>query len=264
MKSLIILFVYLLLLLSLNSKAQGSNFKGFNMQEFLFEGKQARVVFPTQRNANSDWIWRARFWGHEPQLDSTLLAKGFHLVYVDVASLFGNNEAVNRWNRFYEYCRSEFDLNKKVVLEGMSRGGLIIYNWAAQNTDKVACIYADAPVCDIKSWPGGLFKGKGSPADWELCLRQYVLNEETVMDFKDIPINNAANVARAGVPVIHVCGNADEVVPFEENTLPLKKVVRKNREKIKVIVKKGVGHHPHSLKDPAPLVKFILKATGNI
>lgn len=41
--------------------------------------------------------------------------------------------------------------NKKVALEGMSRGGLIVYNWAAQNPEKVACIYADAPVMDFKS-----------------------------------------------------------------------------------------------------------------
>lgn len=26
--------------------------------------------------------------------------------------------------------------NKKVALEGMSRGGLIVYNWAAQNPEK--------------------------------------------------------------------------------------------------------------------------------
>ena len=43
----------------------------------------------------------------------------------------------------------------------MSRGGLIIYNWATANPKKVACIYGDAPVCDFKSWPGGKGKGKG-------------------------------------------------------------------------------------------------------
>jgi hypothetical protein len=29
-----------------------------------------------------------------------------------------------------------------------------------------------------------------------------------------------------------------------------------------VIRKPGIGHHPHSLVDPAPIVKFILNATG--
>ena len=30
----------------------------------------------------------------------------------------------------------------------------------------------------------------------------------------------------------------------------------------KVIHKEKVGHHPHSLKDPAPLVDFVLKHTA--
>jgi hypothetical protein len=36
----------------------------------------------------------------------------------------------------------------------MSRGGLIIYNCAVANPEKVAAIYGDAPVMDFKSWPG--------------------------------------------------------------------------------------------------------------
>ncbi len=35
---------------------------------------------------------------------------------------------------------TEKGLSKKVALEGMSRGGLIIYNWAIANPDKVAAM----------------------------------------------------------------------------------------------------------------------------
>ena len=59
-------------------------------------------------------------------------------------------KAVQRWNSFYKRM-VKAGFNKKVALEGMSRGGLIVYNWAAQNPEKVACIYADAPVMDFKS-----------------------------------------------------------------------------------------------------------------
>ena len=38
----------------------------------------------------------------------------------------------------------QYRFAKEAVLEGMSRGGLIIYNWAIANPDKVAAIYADA------------------------------------------------------------------------------------------------------------------------
>ena len=199
--------------------------------------------------------------GHEPQTDLALLEKGFHVVYVDIAGLFGNDEAVNLWNDYYYYLIDKYNLNTKTVLEGMSRGGLIIYNWAAANTTKVACIYADAPVCDIKSWPGGLYNGKGSKTEWEKCLRVYNLNEESVMNFKNIPIDNAVKIAKAGIPVLHICGAADKIVPYEENTKMLAERFRNAGGKIEVILKEGVGHHPHSLKDPKPIIDFILKNT---
>lgn len=242
---------------------QESIFTGYETREFVFRGHQAKIVFPKESNDQKFWIWRARFWGHEPQTDKALLEKGFHVVYVDVAGLYGNNEAVRLWNQFYKYLRRKYKLNRKAVLEGMSRGGLIVYNWASQNTDKVACIYADAPVCDIKSWPGGLYYGKGSPSDWKACLKVYHLDSQSVLTFNKIPVDNAVKVAKANIPVIHVCGLADEVVPYAENTEKLVENFKEAGGKIELILKEGVGHHPHSLKDPQPIIDFILQNTLN-
>ena len=252
----------LLLLIPCFLYAQKNEFSNYKIEEFTFQGHEAKVVFPTQPNKGRNWIWRARFWAHQPQLDRALLEKGFHLVHVDVTDLFGGPEAVQLWNDFYEHCKKKFKLNQKVVLEGMSRGGLIIYNWAAQNTDKVACIYADAPVCDIKSWPAGLYKGKGSKSRWELCKKAYGLtSDKDVKDFKaGGAIYNAPIVAKAKIPVIHVCGLADQIVPYEENTAIIEKLFQKEGGMIKIIKKEAVGHHPHCLKDPTPIVDFILKA----
>jgi len=149
--------IVLLLLLPFSLSAQKSKFPNHKIEEFIFQGHKAKVAFPIQPNKERNWIWRARFWGHQPQLDQALLDQGFHLVHVDVTNLFGNQEAVALWNDFHTHFKEKYNLNNKVVLEGMSRGGLIIYNWASQNTEKVACIYGDAPVCDIKSWPAGLY-----------------------------------------------------------------------------------------------------------
>jgi hypothetical protein len=240
-----------------------NTWNGFEIIEFKFDGVDAKIVFPNQANQAKNWIWRTQFWGHEPQTDIALLNKGFHLVYVDVVDLYGNKVAVNRLNAFYAFLIKNFGLNKKTVLEGMSRGGLDAYNWASENTDKVFCIYADAPVCDIKSWPGGLGKGEGSKNDWLKCLQAYNLTELTVKDFKDIPINNCVKLAKAKIPLITVCGDADTVVPIDENTNKLAEVYRAAGGKIELIVKKGIGHHPHSLKDPMPIVDFILKNTRN-
>ncbi|MFA6946448.1 MAG: alpha/beta hydrolase [Pedobacter sp.] len=240
-----------------------NTWNGFEIIEFKFNGVDAKIVFPKRANYSKNWIWRTQFWGHEPQTDIALLNKGFHVVYVDVVDLYGNKAAVKRFNEFYSFLIRNFGLNKKTVLEGMSRGGLDAYNWASENTDKVFCIYTDAPVCDIKSWPGGLGKGVGSKSDWEKCLKAYDLTESSVKDFMDIPIYNCIKLARAKIPLISVCGDADNVVPIDENTYILAETYRAAGGEIELIVKKGIGHHPHSLKDPKPIVDFILKHIRN-
>lgn len=243
------------------TKPVQNNWNGFEIIAFKFEGVDAKIVFPQKTDSSKKWIWRIQFWAHEPQTDIALLNQGFHLVYVDLVDLYGNAIAMKRMLNFYTFLIKNFGLNKKTVLEGMSRGGLDAFNWASENTDKVFCIYADAPVCDIKSWPGGLGKGAGSKSDWEKCLKAYNLTELSVKDFKGIPLNNCIKLAKAKISILSVCGDADTVVPFEENSLKLAEIYRNAGGEIELIVKKGIGHHPHSLQDPAPIVDFILNNT---
>ncbi len=234
-------------------------FSRFEQDRFNFEGYPAVVVKPQVPATDNPWVWRARFWAHEPQVDLALLEQGFHLVFVDAPNLYGSPKAVALWNNFYVYLLENYALNAKCVLEGMSRGGLYVYNWASKNTDKVTCIYADAPVCDIKSWPGGMGRGEGSKPDWEKLLDAYGLDEEAAKGYEDIPLFNAYSVAQAKIPVIHVCGALDDVVPMEENTYPLMDLFEKHGSSIHLILKDSVGHHPHSLQDPTPIVSFILE-----
>ncbi|HET9571014.1 MAG TPA: hypothetical protein VFP20_06365 [Bacteroidales bacterium] len=245
------------------SNPTNSKWNGFDILEFKFDGVDAKIVFPIKPNQNKNWIWRTQFWAHEPQVDIALLKEGFHVVYVNVVDLYGGPKSMNRLDRFYEFLIQNFKLNNKTVFEGMSRGGLDAYNWASQNADKVYCIYGDAPVCDIKSWPGGLGKGKGSKNDWEKCLKAYGLTDSTVNEFQDIPINNCIKLAEAKIPLLNVCGDMDVDVPIEENTYKLAEKYRNAGGSIEIIIKKGVGHHPHCLIDPKPIVDFILKTTGN-
>ena len=140
----------------------------------------------------------------------------------------------------------------------MSRGGLIIYNWAASNPDKVAAIYGDAPVCDFKSWPAGRGGGKGSLGTWKQCLSAYGFTEPEAVAYKGNPIDRLAPLAKAGIPILHIVGDADKVVPVKENTDIIEQRYKALGGEIHVIHKPGVGHHPHSLKDPKPIVEFFL------
>ncbi len=239
-----------------------SDWHGFARFDFQHDGRNCIVVTPAEPASGRPWVWRARFFGHEPQADVALLKRGYHVVYCDVANLFGSPQAVEHWNRFYELLTTKHGFAKKTALEGMSRGGLIIYNWSAANPDKVACLYGDAPVCDFKSWPGGKGVGKGSAGAWRDCLKAYGLTEEQALKYDRNPVDQLDSLVKAGIPILHVVGAADEVVPVSENTAIIERRYSELGGLMKVISKPGVGHHPHALKDPQPIVDFIVKHTA--
>ena len=237
-----------------------SSFYGFTDLEFVFKGHTAHLVLPKAAAKGKPWIWRARFWGHEPQTDVALLERGYHVAYCDVSELFGNKEAIELWDSFYKALH-QMGLSKKVTLEGMSRGGVYVYNWAAVNPKKVSCIYADNPVLDLMSWPGGFGKGPGSKKEWELFKKDFgYLTDEEAKASKQSPIDKIALIAKGKYPILHVCGDKDELVPIAENTMLFEKLLLKAGKKITVIHKKEAKHHPHSLPNPEVIVDFILKA----
>lgn len=235
---------------------------GFELHDFQFQGRSAKIVFPKEAAEGKPWIWRARFFGHEPQFDVAMLNRGWAVVYVDSAPLMGSPKSVELWQAFYLYVTGEFGFSKKAVLEGMSRGGLYTTNWAFEYPDEVAAIYIDNPVLDFKSWPGARGKGIGSENDWNDVLKSYGLTEEEALKYPLNPIDNLDGMKRLAerkVGILLVCGDADRYVPFDENSKIFKERYEAVGGPVELILKPGFDHHPHSLKDPQPIVDFALK-----
>lgn len=241
-----------------------SKWMGFNRTDFVLQRRNCLVVEPAIAAAGKPWIWRTEFFGHEPQGDSTLLTKGFHVVYMDLQDMYGAPIALDLMDKFYDYLVQEKGLNDKTVLEGFSRGGLFAFNWAARHPDRVSCMYVDAPVCDFKSWPGGKGKSVGSVNDWEKLKKIYgFASDVEAMEYKGNPVDNLEPLAKAKIPILCVCGETDDVVPMAENISIVEERYKKLGGQIQLIVKPNNGHHPHSLKDPAPIVEFIIKAIAD-
>lgn len=237
-----------------------TDWHGFRRYDFEIDGKAVLIVAPEVPAEDRPWVWHGEFFGHKPAPDIELLKRGFHIVYLRVPDQLGSPTAVANWNACYADVTRRFGLSPKVALVGLSRGGLYCYNWAIANPKKVACIYGDAPVCDFKSWPGGRGKGKGSPRDWKLVLETYGFqNDEEALAYTKNPVDQLAPLAAAKVPLLHVYGDADDVVPWDENTGVIAERYRQLGGSITLIAKPGVGHHPHGLDDSTPIVEFIEK-----
>lgn len=236
-----------------------STWNGFDRYDFEVDGKPVLVVVPRDAAPGKPWVWHGEFFGHKPVPDIALLGRGFHIVAMKIPDLFGAPQAVSHWNVLYNVLTKQHGFSMKPALVGVSRGGLYCYNWAAENPQSVGCIYGDAPVCDLASWPLGTGKGTGNRNETPKLLKVYGADTSEKMLTKALnPIDQLEPLAKAHIPLLHVYGDADTGVPWEENTGVLAARYRKRGGKITLISKPGVGH-VHGLEDSTPIIEFIAR-----
>jgi sialidase-1 len=200
------------------NKPAAGNWKGFEKITFTVDGHPAYYVKPAHALPGNPWVWRSSFPDWHTDIDSILLTKGFYIAYINVDDQYGSPQSLQVWDKFYYYLTTKASLTPRVALEAVSRGALYAYGWAKRNPDKVTCIYAETPVCDIKSWPGGKEKGIGDAALWNQLKAAYHFTEGQAMAYNDNPIDSLEGLASFRVPILHVIGLNDKLVPAVENT----------------------------------------------
>lgn len=212
-----IIAILLFSVCSLTVRAQ-DRWKGFervNVQVNTFNGY---YVKPAHALKGNPWVWRSSFPDWHAEMDSILLTKGFHIAYIDADNLYGHPAAMQAWDGFYVQLTQNVKLSAKPALEAVSRGALYALAWAKHNPDKVSCIYAETPVYDVKSWPGGKGKGVGDTEAWSEFKTVFHFTEQQALAYNDNPIDHLEGLASFKVPVLNVIGLWDKVTPLEENT----------------------------------------------
>ena len=105
------------------------------------------------------------------------------------------------------------------------------------------------------SWPG-----RGQKDLWAGLLAEWGIGDEQAdTTFARMALKALPRLAKAGIPIMAVCGDADRTVPFAANMQPVADAYAKLGGTVELIVKPGCDHHPHSLDDPTPVVDFILR-----
>ena len=238
-----------------------TNWHGYARHDFKVAGHDAIVVVPAKPLPGRPWVWRGEFFGAFAEADVALVKAGWHLAYLKVPDLFGSPKALESWEKFHDAMTKKYGLHPKPGLIGLSRGGLYCMNWAAKHPDKTLAVYLDNAVCDFKSWPGGrplkLGTGKGSAGEWKKMLAAYDFKTDAdAIAFDRNPVDNLLPLAKVGVPLLIVYGDKDTVVPHAENSgLVYDRYKALGGPAVRV-VKPGLDHHPHGLKDVTPVVHF--------
>ncbi|HUT34400.1 MAG TPA: prolyl oligopeptidase family serine peptidase [Planctomycetota bacterium] len=214
---------------------------GAQRLDFVLGGHRAFVILPPKAapDGSKPWLWYApTFIGAHPDPSHTwmfgqLLARGFAICGIEVGESFGSPKGRAAYTALYEHATKTYGLAPKACLLPQSRGGLMLYNWAVEHPEWVQCIGGIYTVCDLTSYPG-LARACGAYNLTEAELKER-LNEHN-------PVERLAPLAKAKVPILHLHGDADKVVPLERNSGELARRYRALGRPIELIVVKGKGH----------------------
>ena len=214
---------------------------GTQRLDFVVGGNKAFILLPTQAapDGSKPWLWYApTFIGMHPDPSHTwmferLLAKGFAICGIEVGESFGSPKGRATYTTVYEHVRKTYGLSPKACLLPQSRGGLMLYNWAVEHPEWVQCIGGIYTVCDLTSYPG-LPRACGAYGMTEAELREHLAEHN--------PIDRLAPLAKAKVPILHLHGDSDKVVPLEANSGELARRYRALGGPIELLVVKGKGH----------------------
>lgn len=237
-----------MLLVALSATAKPKWQEQYRHDRFRVAGRSCVVVHPTTE-ANGRWIVRPAFLGAFPSVDEALLERGFTVAYCDVTHEYANPRAIADFEQFYAEMRRRYELNERFIIEGFSRGGFFALTYAIQHPEQIEKIYVDAPVCDLESWPSQ--REATLYADAVRCWEEA---GASFAEHHDYPIRHFQRIVDARIPVIVCYGEADEVVPYEEN---FGRIASRYPKAIKRIGKPDCGHHPHSLERPRRIVRFL-------
>ena len=207
---------------------------------FEVEGHSAFLFLPTASNnlPVKPWVWYAPTRPGHPDPNHVwmfrqFLEKGIAVAGVDVGESYGNTAGRRVFTALWEKLTREYGLAERACLMPQSRGGLMLYNWAAENPQRVACIAGIYTVCDLRSYPG---LSTACPA--------YGMDEATLATrlSEHNPVDRLKPLADAGVPILHLHGDNDKVVPLEKNSGELARRYQSLGGKMRLIVIPGKGH----------------------
>lgn len=242
MKSTLPILIHLLLAGAVLSAA-GAPEKDLPLpgEVFSVSGRTAFII-PAKNAAGgkpTPWAWYAPTlpglpgaW--EKWMFEQFTAAGIAIAGIDAGESFGSPAGRALYSALYDEMTAARGFSKKPVMLGRSRGGLMTLCWAAENAGKVGGFAGIYPVCNIASYPG---VAKAASA--------FGMTPEELQAHLSVhnPVDRLAPLAKVGVPLFAIHGDADKVVPLEANSALVKSRYDALGGVMHLIVPPGQGHN---------------------
>ncbi len=208
---------------------------------FCVNGCTAFLILPAQVAVDRamPWVWYAPTLpglpgSEEKWMFQQFLEAGLAIAGIDMGESYGSPKGRTHFSAFYEQLVGVRGLSKTPCLLARSRGGLMLYNWAVEHPASVACIAGIYPACNLSSYPG-----------ISIACAAYDMTEAqlTATLSAHNPIDRLASLAQAQVPIYHLHGDCDTIVPFDKNSGLLAPRYRQLGGEIILNVINGQGHN---------------------
>jgi pimeloyl-ACP methyl ester carboxylesterase len=210
-------------------------------QVFEVDGHTAFLILPqiAAQGAATPWVWYAPTLPglpgpEERWMFEKFLAAGIAIAGVDVGESCGSPKGRAAYSAFHKEMTGKRGLSARACLLARSRGGLMLYNWACENAESVACIAGIYPVCNLRTYPG-VAKACAAYDLTEAELKAQLSQHN--------PVDRLEPLAKAGVPIFHIHGDTDTAVPLNDNSGELAKRYRALGGSIQLEVPAGQGHN---------------------
>lgn len=207
-------------------------------------GRPAFVMEPAVPAPGRPWtIYAPTFVGSYPTerhewIFSRVLRAGIAITGMDLGESFGSPQGRAWLDAWHAHVTGELRFSPQAVLLPQSRGGLMLYTWASEHPEKVAGVTGIYTVCDLRSYPG-LDKACAaygmSAAELEASLALHN------------PVDRLAPLAARSVPIWHIHGDSDALVPLEPNAGALVRRYRALGGPAELLVVPAFGHIEHEV-----------------
>ena len=216
------------------------------IEKLTVAGRPAFVMYPSGRlrldpttRPSMPWVWyapnlpglpgKAEQW-----MFDQFLAAGVAIAGVDVGESYGSPNGRRVFDALHKLLIEERGMSRRPCLLARSRGGLMLYSWAAEHPELVSGIAGIYPVCNLTSYPG-LKKAAGAYEMTEAELAKALPTHN--------PIDRLAPLAKASVPIFHIHGDTDRVVPLADNSAAVHDRYRKLGGEMTLQAIEGQGHN---------------------